>query len=413
MKSLTSTLFAAAIALCIVGCATEEEKRERKETKEIVARIRESTDIGFLRKSLEFNLKNPSAHPEKRRATLIKEAERRIRELERSANKYPINKIVYVAGAAVVKGHRVATLWTNGIQQYLNREESVDANSIFVADNDVFVAGQEIIRGPQRYDNGSATLWKNGESRHLSDKSDAFGYNHAYSVYVSGGNIYVAGYRISSGAALWKNFDPQPLNNSQGKGCAEAVYVVGEDVYVVGYINAKDINAKEIEIATIWINGNPQNLSENDSSAHSVCVSNDGNVYVAGTEYLGSGTSGDIYLGRLLKREFATLWIDGVPKRLGDGEANSVFVSGNDVYVAGIGRNAEGQFVATLWKNGNPQVLGNGTGGANAVFVSGKDVYVAGWERNTKDNNIATVWENGLKKVLGKGEGKSVFVVTK
>jgi hypothetical protein len=50
------------------------------------------------------------------------------------------------------------------------------------------------------------------------------------------------------------------------------------------------------------------------------------------------------------------------------------------------------KYVAVLWKNGIPQSLGNGTSpsAANSVFVLGSDVYVAGYE-----GDLAAVWING------------------
>ena len=97
----------------------------------------------------------------------------------------------------------------------------------------------------------------------------------------------------------------------------------------------------------------------------------------------------------------ATLWKNGEPQNLignENGAAMSVFVLGDDVYVAGyinvaehIGGNLQGQ-VATLWKNGEPQNLTDRTnfGAAMSVFVSGSDVYVAGMH-----DSRAILWKNG------------------
>jgi len=54
-----------------------------------------------------------------------------------------------------------------------------------------------------------------------------------------------------------------------------------------------------------------------------------------------------------------------------DGQAYSVFVFKNDVYVAGVEKNSNGFRVATLWKNKNPQKLGseNRDSFAYAVFA--------------------------------------------
>jgi len=86
-----------------------------------------------------------------------------------------------------------------------------------------------------------------------------------------------------------------------------------------------------------------------------------------------------------------------------------------DVYVVGVQKNEKNIDVATLWKNGIPQRLSDGKNGAGAesVFVSGKDVYVAGDEGLFFDN-VATLWKNGIFQSLSDGSkkarAKSVFV---
>jgi hypothetical protein len=120
----------------------------------------------------------------------------------------------------------------------------------------------------------------------------------------------------------------------------------------------------------------------------------------------------------------ATLWKNGKATRLGDAHANSVFVAGEDVYVAGY----EAGF-ATVWKNGEPLRLSLGSGAANAefppptdtdgeplrlggsvansVFVSGNDVYVAGYKENVLGNPVAMLWKNGEATRLSSGNDQA------
>jgi S-adenosylhomocysteine hydrolase len=63
------------------------------------------------------------------------------------------------------------------------------------------------------------------------------------------------------------------------------------------------------------------------------------------------------------------------------------------VYVAGRDGN-----VATLWKNGVAQNLANGAV-ANSVFVSGNDVYVVGYE-DGGNGSVAKLWKNGVAQNL-------------
>ncbi len=132
-------------------------------------------------------------------------------------------------------------------------------------------------------------------------------------------------------------------------------------------------------------------------------------VYVAGNDYIGQGTT----LGPI-----ATVWKNGVRTALTDGSteayANSIYVVGNDVYVAG----QEGGYpkVAKVWKNGTPISITNGFNDAeaNSIFVAGTDIYVAGSEY-IGSNFVAKLWKNGVSSSLSNntlfGRANSVYVV--
>lgn len=122
---------------------------------------------------------------------------------------------------------------------------------------------------------------------------------------------------------------------------------------------------------------------------------------------------GEVYVAATLDSSQALLWKNGAATVLSSAEAgaNSVFVSGSDVYVAGEAANA-GSECPVVWKNGVPNVLSNSDGEAYSVFVSGTDVYVAG-ELETQDREQPVVWKNGNPTLLTdttEGEAHSVFV---
>jgi hypothetical protein len=151
------------------------------------------------------------------------------------------------------------------------------------------------------------------------------------------------------------------------------------DVYVVGYEIRKG--------AFLWVNGKYTKLEGNN--ARSVYVSGN-DVYVA----MNSGTE-------------ALVWKNGDITSLGVSTyANSIFVVGNDVYVAGS-LNAK----ATVWKNGIATTLTDSLSSALSVYVLGNDVYVAGY---AKDNEYskATVWKNKVATLLNAYESaaNSIFV---
>jgi len=65
-----------------------------------------------------------------------------------------------------------------------------------------------------------------------------------------------------------------------------------------------------------------------------------------------------------------------------------------------------GANIATIWKNGTPTQLTDGTRNASAyaVFVNGSDVYVSGYEENLSGEvRIATIWKNGKPTNLSSG----------
>jgi len=326
-------------------------------------------------------------------------------------------------------------LWKNGVSRSIEGISYV--TSVFVSDNDVYVAGFNILY---------AMLWKNGKTQVL----DSYG-SSATSVFVSDGDEYVAGYgsknknagvlkkaglsyfeqsfnmgyklgentdiftksfsgenQCGTVAKLWKNGVAQELTDGTYDAMALSVYVSGSDEFVAG----REYNAQGISVAKLWKNGTPQDLTDGYYEAWAKCVFVSGDdVYVAGYEH-----NAQCWV--------AKLWKNGVAQNLTgstrDGWAHSVFVSGNDVYVAGTERNAQGWEVAKLWKNGVAQNLTNEnniynvSAEAHSVHVSGNDVYVAGfvWSGG---GTVATLWKNGVAQNLAGGGDKhgyaySVFV---
>jgi hypothetical protein len=297
------------------------------------------------------------------------------------------------------------TLWKNRVAQQL----SGFPRSVFVSGDDVYVAGvekheyeyNEWWRKGRKGEENFATLWKNGVAQKLSDKV-----SEANSVFVSGGDVYVAG-EDDGFAALWKNGVAQRLSDKASE--AHSVFVSGGNVYVAGMESAIYVDPDHVqrdhEQATLWKNGVAQRLSEKISSAGSVFISGD-DVYVLSYERNPH---------RFGAAEF-TVWKNGVAAWSGASQHNDaedgtkalsgrMFVSGNDVYVSETADEC-----ATLWKNGVSQKLSNDKSFASAVFVSGGDVYVAGTARNSG----VWLWKNGVGQRVSDNASratvKSVFV---
>ena len=280
--------------------------------------------------------------------------------------------------------YSVAKLWKNGVAQNLSDGTTVktSASSVYVSDGDVYVAGHEII-GNKRI----AVLWKNGVMQRLTDGS---AWEVASSVFVSGNDVYVVtghppgGSSSNAVAALWKNGIHQNLSNRGDQ--PFSVFVSGNNVYVAG--------KGFWQSAMLWTNGVVQTLNS-AAEAYSVCTSGS-DVYVAGVRYYYDN-----------QYSTATLWKNGVAQSLTStnvnkfASANSVYVSGNNVYVAGhvIGTSGySNSYRAVLWKNGLGIYLSTNTSFATSVYVSGNDVYIAGYESNDNiigqfSNSIAKLWK--------------------
>lgn len=77
-------------------------------------------------------------------------------------------------------------------------------------------------------------------------------------------------------------------------------------------------------------------------------------------------------------------------------EANGIYVEGNDVYVAGIGRDSNDNNAAVYWKNGVEIPVTGFT--PSSIKVNGNDVYMVGNSYGITPN--AVVWENGVVATL-------------
>lgn len=75
-----------------------------------------------------------------------------------------------------------------------------------------------------------------------------------------------------------------------------------------------------------------------------------------------------------------------------------------NIYVAGLNKNATGDYESAIWKNGVKQILATNNAGVNSVYASGTDVYAAGQIKNTSTNKLrAVLWKNGVPAYLTEG----------
>jgi len=276
----------------------------------------------------------------------------------------------------------IAKVWNQGKAVSLtDGTQTANATSVFISGSDIYVAGWENSAVERPFGStGQAKYWKNGVPVFLEGSPNDPNPMVANSIYVSGTDVYVAG-TLGTGpnsyAAYWKNNVVRKLTFTAQEVNATSIYVSDSDVYVAGYVGYP----REKLIAKLWKNGNELSLSDSTENASALSVFVSGSdVYVAG--YVGTTNS------------IATYWKNGKAINLTDGskwaQARSIFVSGSDVFVAGF----NGQ-QALYWKNGVAVPLTDGTTGycfANSIMVSGTDVYVTGNESVNK----AKLWKNGV-----------------
>ena len=291
----------------------------------------------------------------------------------------------------------LATLCFSGCEKESLPDE-IYGKEEWPTDQNVFVAGFE--NNPD--EKPVARLWKNGKMVNLAGStgkvvraSEEVITSEARSVFVSGNDVYVAGYDIIAGeregertgrARLWKNGEVQELEAGTYYEQAAGIFVSGNDVYVLGVESLHPDPSARKWAYKYWKNGKAEVFAEGNSldGVKSIFVS-DGDIYVAGGY-----------------DKQAKLWKNGVEENLPGGDySNSVFVSGSDVYVAGTGSSA-----AKFWKNGKAESLTNGTKDAHAfsVFVSGEDVYIAGFE-----GDEARLWKNGVVQEIADDKDARVF----
>ena len=303
---------------------------------------------------------------------------------------------VYVAGYLEKKG----VLWIDNVPHIISPYGSCHA--VCISDNNVYVAGREEFINYETI----IKLWKNGIEQPF--QSNRVSSARVLSLSVSGNDVYVLGdepVEMSPGSIMvnykfWKNGIEQNLPDADAE--FMSLYVSGNDVYITGY------SWNTYYMPKLWKNGIDQGITGGNYNgkpypgfANSVFIS-DNDVYVAGITFEPPE----------MKR-FLTLWKNGVPQHYESNlEPHSLFVSGNDVYMCGFVVE-DGNEYAKLFVNGVEEYLPDGAR-AVSVYVADNNVYVAGYKGWSR---YARFWINGKEQnIAGDGESSgaySVFVVEK
>ncbi len=282
--------------------------------------------------------------------------------------------VVYIAGNTIAGPQ----IWKNGTPTLLPGTSAI-AKDLYVSGADVYVAGYRTVGGIS-----IAQYWKNGT---VIDLSNGIRNASATGIFVSGSDVYVSGYEYNGFeyiAKYWKNGVAVPLSNAVNNAYAKDIFVKGNDIYVAG-----DEESGTGSVAKYWKNGVetilPHTLQSTGNYTNSIFV--EGNtVYVTGYCYDGTQNLGVSWKNGISELEVLLV--------------NSVCVSGGHVYMAASQDNGT-DWEAKYLKNGTPIDLSDGTedAWANTVFVHGNDVYTVGRGRAGAAWEIMA-WKNDVPMVL-------------
>ena len=313
---------------------------------------------------------------------------------------------VYAGGNSMISStnYPVAVYWKNGEMVVLSTESS-GVESIAVAGNDVYAGGYIMkydLSIPSEYMVDSIAVpgyWKNGEWVGLSVLNSK---NHSSveTMFIDGADVYAGGYSTNRSnirvAGYWKNKKWVGLtSNSKYDYCVNSIFVVNNDIYACGYMQIKGI-----QTPIYWKNGECVELpflsDKQYGNANSIFISRD-DVYISGSS---KNTSGNIVACYWKNSGIIPLLSSDPQYEL---EANSIFIAGKDVYIGGYSRNRYytlfASLVAGYWKNDKWIALvpfdNKESSKASSIFVYGKDVYVGGYCKNSRGDEIPGYWKNG------------------
>jgi hypothetical protein len=238
----------------------------------------------------------------------------------------------------------------------------------------------------------AAVIWKNGVMKTLSIPSDCSSVV-TKTIVVSGKDIYIAGYfkrtqDAPTEGCYWKNDEYSQLSVPGETGVSieiASMAVSGKDVYVGGCYS-KD----NIFYPALWKNGVWVELTTSSGEIKSVFASGN-DIYVAG------------------RAQGVGYWKNGVWTELQGpldtfATANSIAVSGNDVFVGGeygifVEDPRSKKTTPCYWKNGEPIALkmpfDADRGEVTSLVMSSSDVYALGWSAGKGNQPFIGYWKNG------------------
>jgi hypothetical protein len=233
------------------------------------------------------------------------------------------------------------------------------------------------------YVGGNHQFWKNGKPVDLPGSFGAINADQRSVIAVRGNVVYTAGpssYWHGDSLIYWVNSERHFLSalGSDDQGMLIDVTKANDDLYFLGWVY------RSVEKMVVWKNDVPIAYPDTNANPKAIAVSGS-DVYIAGNTFTPA------FFPAYWKNNVRTL----LPTNWTYTYATSIFISGNDVYVAGFANDSI-RYVSMYWKNGVPVILVDTTSTsvssyAYSIAVSGNDVYVSGYIGNTE-----LYWKNGI-----------------
>lgn len=163
------------------------------------------------------------------------------------------------------------------------------------------------------------------------------------------------------------------------------------DIYLAGWRSYYPSN----EVAVYWKSGVLTDLTDGSRfiTANSIAISGN-DVYVGGNDFINNH-----FVAKYWKNGIIANFVDTTTESY----VSSVAVSGEDIYFAGYETDGVHK-IAQFWKNGQAVNLTSGANDAEitSIVVACNNVYAAGWESNGRFQ-VAKYWINGSSVSLGDG----------
>jgi hypothetical protein len=302
----------------------------------------------------------------------------------------PIDRTVHMAGVLWNScDGGLASYWKDSVHSALT------STSFCSQVYSMSVDGSTVLISGAKYSLGSPTqtlLWRNGSESVLEG---------IYGPMIDLQNDKLFGVWLEETFAGWvfhKNGSSQPIIDTAYSFGPMAMAVDGEDVYAAGSsFGQSTATHQPPSHAQYWKNGQLIFRENTPSSGLSIFI-HENDVYMAGILYPPKDST-----------SIACYWKNGQLVGLTDGNgvaiAKSIFISGSDVYAAGM---LNGQ--AVYWKNGDlVQLTTTATlSMANCISVQGRDAHVGGFQ-----NGHPAYWKNGVLQNIQNQEkmGQIKFIV--